>query len=171
MSLYSYLDGNFSSDLTKLIESYEKFAGIDAFFNNSQDPKFFYEWAIQGMAYQLLLDQTGGKTNKYLLLLEQPYTATNAQLRTDIMIVEIDTDLITGIEIKSDFNGQSVLSDMNKIIGQVQKGTIARGCMVFLGEDARQLQEFERIYLSDKGVKNALHMKTLVAVPVLASRE
>ncbi|WP_295815144.1 hypothetical protein [uncultured Nitratireductor sp.] len=167
----NYLKGSFSGDLTKLIENYEEFGGIDAFFNNAQTPKFFYEWAVQGMIYQLLVQLLGGRVDKYILLMEQPYTATNAELRTDIMYIDVENDLIHAIELKTDFQLASVVSDMRKMIAQITAGTIKTGIMVYLVEDDEQAGEWQEAFESDRNIKAAIHAKQIIPVDVLASRE
>ncbi|MFW2441154.1 MAG: hypothetical protein ACN4GR_17485 [Arenicellales bacterium] len=163
----NYLKDTLESDLTHVINEYEAFSGIDAFKNNSLTPAFYYEWTIQGMIYQLLSNLIGLKFNKYILMLEQPYTATDASVRSDIMWVDLENEHIGALELKSNFSYNSFLSDMQKIIIQLKAGTIAVGVMVFFTDTDDEVGDWiEAAKNADKDIKKAIQSKTLYPVGV-----
>ncbi|GHF22366.1 hypothetical protein GCM10017044_15660 [Kordiimonas sediminis] len=164
--------GQVKTDLEAVLGEYDSFTGIDSFFNHSTNPKTFYEWSIQGMIYDLLARRVvQGKYDKYMLFLEQPYSPNNVETRSDIMWVEVATDYIGAMELKTDYSYTSVLNDLRKLENQIAIQSVKYGVMVFMVDDAATIQTWiNQAEHEDAKVKNAIKAKTLFPIGVVYKR-
>ena len=107
-----YLTGNnFPRDLMRIVQEYETNTWIGAFMKvdpQNTGNRWFYEWTIQGILYQLLTRLSPPERGEYLYFLEQPYSPNSTVTRSDIMIVDIHTENIYSIEIKNDLNNDVI---------------------------------------------------------------
>lgn len=165
--IQKYCRDSLTADLQRIIGKYEEFAGINAFFNLSQRPRFFYEWSIQGMIYELLSAFVGGHYSKYLLLLEQPYDGGDIDHRSDIMYVNLEDETIHSIELKTNYKEQSAIDDMSKLVAQIKSGNIATGIAVFMAKaEADASRWIDAAANSSRDIKDAIHSKQLQPVGV-----
>jgi hypothetical protein len=140
--LDNYMRNDLRQELTAIIELYEQFTSIDAF---TKKPSFYgegevrykwlYERTIEGFIYNLLFNRFGitdrNRRGKYLFFLEQPYSSTNTDTFSDIMLFNPVTENIIGIEIKNNYNCDSVISDLDKLADRLEKKEICRGYLIY----------------------------------------
>ncbi|WP_274363107.1 hypothetical protein [Paenibacillus thermotolerans] len=176
MTVHIYIVGNLKDDVELYIKKYEEFTWIDQFMSNSSKP-WFYEYTIQGFIYYNLVRQFdyAARGQRQLFFLEEPYSKTSNDNRADIMFVEFDgSGKLTAknaIEIKTDFQLESIYMDLLVLASHIEAKNIAKGYGIFFATSQDQIDEAVKELKSDIKLKKYFTNHTLYAVGMIGNPE
>ena len=166
--------GGLRAAVEGMVAEYEGLTFIDAFMQNSV-PKWFYEWTLQGFIYQAIarnydIVATGGYKN-YAIFLEQPYSPNNLEFRSDLMLVSLETEIVSAIEIKSNFNLGSMYADMVVLNDQINSGNIGIGYGIYFAHEQGEIDDWNTAFSQDATIGPNIAAHKLYSVGIVGNPE
>jgi len=169
MDIHNYIiGGTLAKDVKAAIDRYEQFTDIDQYMQHS-GKTWFYEYTIQGFIYSRLREYDHGYKDSFtsLIFLEEPYSADSSENRADIMFApttDIDRKNSSAIELKTDFQYNSILTDMLVLVHYLQEKKIKTGYGIFFAESDKIVNDWTTQLRNEHELKAYFQNKTLWAV-------
>jgi hypothetical protein len=155
MNIHDYIvsKSGLRKDVEKLVMEYESYTFIDAFMRRSE-PKWFYEGTVQGFIYYSLFFKYH---KEVLFFLEEPYSSTDMNNRSDIMFVLPSNEEISAIEIKDDFSYDSIRIDLEVLVKNIHDQNIKYGYGIFFAQDENTIKQWNTNLKKDKNLKDYIN--------------